>query len=254
MSLSVIIIAKNEAAKIRKCLESVQWANEIIVLDSGSTDETVSIAKEYTPHVFETDWPGYGAQKQRALEKATQPWVLNLDADECVSEALKQDIQNILSQPHNPNDGYKIPIQMVFYGQPLKYTSSPSRHVRLFKRENARFSKDIVHEKIVLPRQAKIRQLLSAIYHQSYQDVSHALAKINRYSSYSAKVAIKQQKSSHLGTAIARSLWMFLRCYFLQKGFLDGKAGFLLSVFNAQGAFYRGIKVMYPDQNWEKLS
>lgn len=252
MSLSVIIIARNEAANIRRCLESVQWANEIIVLDSGSTDETVNIAKEYTSNVFETDWPGYGAQKQRALDKTTQTWVLNLDADEYVSPALQQDILHIITQPQSSLDGFKIPIRMVFYGKELRYTSSPSRHVRLFKRQGASFSDDIVHEKIVLPQSAKIGQLKSAIYHQSYQDVSHALSKINRYSSYSAKICIENKKTSNILAAIARSAWMFFRCYFVQRGFLDGQAGFLLSAFNAQGAFYRSIKVIYHDKTFHE--
>lgn len=250
--LSVIIIARNEASNIRQCLESIQWANEIIVLDSGSVDETIDIAKEYTPHVFETDWQGYGVQKQRALSKATQTFVLNLDADEYVSEALKQDILNIVTHPENNSDGFKIPIQMIFYGKKLRYVSSPSRHIRLFKRQGTRFSNDLVHEKIVLPSSAQVSQLKSPIYHQSYRDTSHALSKMNRYSSYSAKICIENKKTSHILAAIARSTWMFLRCYFLQGGFLDGQAGFLLSVFNAQGAFYRSIKVIYRDQVFDE--
>lgn len=254
MSLSVTIIARNEAANIRRCLESVKWADEIIVLDSGSTDETVAIAKEYTSNVFETDWPGYGAQKQRALSRATQTWVLNLDADEYVSPPLQETIRSIIAQPQSEFDGFKIPIQMYFYDKALRYTSSPSRHVRLFKRQGATFSQDIVHEKIVLPPTAKIGQLKAEIYHQSYQDVSHALAKINRYSSYSAKICLENKKTSNILAAIARSTWMFFRCYFLQRGFLDGQAGFLLSVFNAQGAFYRSVKVIYPDKTLKEFS
>lgn len=243
--LSVIIITKNEAHNIRRCLESVKWADEIIVIDSGSTDETVAIAKEYTPHVWVMDWQGYGLQKQRALEKATGQWVLNLDADESVNDALRAEIQSVMTM--DLADGCRIPIQMHFYGQPLRYSSSPSRHVRLFKREGARFSDDIVHEKIVLPSDARLLQLHSAIVHPSFRDVSHALSKINRYSSYSAKIRIDSQKSTNLFKIIAGTSWMFLRCYFLQRGFLDGKAGFLMACFNAQGTFYRGIKQIYQD-------
>lgn len=247
MSLTVSIIAKNEAENIRRCLESVQWADEIIVLDSGSTDETVSIAREYTDKVYETDWQGFGIQKQRALDLATSNWVLNLDADEFISHELQAII--VQSINNNQADGYKVPIQMYFYGKPLKYSMSPKRHVRLFRRSIAKFSNDIVHEKILLPKGANILQITSPILHNSYRDVSHALSKINFYSSYSAKIRINDNKTpSLLKTSIA-SLWMFVRCYFLQRGFLDGKAGLMFAIFNAQGSWYRGIKQIYQDKD-----
>lgn len=161
MALTVTVIAKNEEQNIRRCLESVQFADEIIVLDSGSTDNTVAIAKEYTEHVYSTDWPGYGAQKQRALAKATGDWVLNLDADEAVSEKLKQEIMQAMVL--DEADAYRVAIQMYFYNHPLKYSSSPKRHARLYKRDGAHFSTDIVHEKIVLPEGARIGKLKIAL-------------------------------------------------------------------------------------------
>lgn len=251
MALSVIIIAKNEERNIRRCLESVQFADEIIVLDSGSEDNTVAIAKEYTEHVFSTDWPGYGAQKQRALSKATQEWVLNLDADETVSPQLQQEILQAIAS--NTADAYRVAIRMNFYNQALKYSSSPKRHARLFKRENARFSDDIVHEKIILPEGARIAKLKNAIMHHSFCDVSHVLYKINKYSSYSAKTYIAKQRRSGFAKTLASTSWMFFRCYILQRGFLDGRIGFLFAVFNAQGTFYRGIKQLYRDVNIEQL-
>lgn len=244
--LSVIIIAKNESKNIRRCLESVRWADEIIVLDSGSEDDTVAIAKEYTQKVVETDWQGYGIQKQRALVLATGDWVLNLDADESVSEALKQAILTVISK--NQADAYRIPIRMCFYGKSLRFSSSPKRHARLFKRENAHFSPDIVHEKIILPANAIIGKLNIPIMHHSFQDVSHALYKLNRYSSYSARIKQDQHKKPSLIKTCISTLWMFIRCYILQLGFMDGKAGLLFAVLNAQGSWYRGIKQLYPDQ------
>lgn len=245
--LSVVIITKNEAHNIRRCLESVAWADEIIVVDSGSTDDTVTIAKTLTPYVWVMDWQGYGVQKQRALEKATGDWVLNLDADELVTEPLKADIQQIML--NNVADAARIPIQMHFYGKPLRHSSSPSRHIRLFKREGARYSHDIVHEKIVLPAAYKVLQLQSPIVHPSFRDVSHALYKMNRYSSYSAKIRIDKHRSTNLLKILAGTSWMFLRCYVLQRGFMDGQAGFLMACFNAQGTFYRGIKQLYRDDH-----
>ena len=249
--LSVVIIAKNEARNIRRCLDSVRWADELILLDSGSTDDTIAIAKEFTNLVFSTDWQGYGVQKQRALEKATGDWVLNLDADESVDERLHQEMMTAMSNEHI--DAYRIPIQMYFYGKPLRFSSSPSRHIRLFKRDGAHYSADIVHEKIQLPPSAEVGQLKHTIQHHSFQDVSHALYKINRYSSYSAKIRIKNHAKISFSKTLASTLWMFVRCYFLQLGFMDGKIGFLFAFLNAQGSFYRGIKQLYPDHEMDKL-
>lgn len=249
--LTVNIIAKNEEKNIRRCLESVTWADEIIVLDSGSTDNTVAIARKYTDNVFTTDWRGYGVQKQRALTRATGDWVLNLDADEFVDEHLRKEI--IGAMVVHQFDAYRIPIQMFFYGKPLRYSSSPKRHVRLFKRNGACFSSDIVHEKIILPDGARVGRIKAGILHHSFQDVSHALYKINRYSSYSAKISITKKKRAALSKTLISTCWMFVRCYFLQRGFLDGKAGFLFAMLNAQGSFYRGIKQLYPDQHINDL-
>lgn len=244
--LSVVVIAKNEERNIGRCLESVQWADEIIVLDSGSEDNTVAIANAYTDKVFSTDWQGYGIQKQRALARATGEWVLNLDADESVSEALKQTIIAAISS--NTFDAFRIPIRMFFYGKALRYSSSPKRHIRLFRREGARYSDDIVHEKIVLPPQARVGKIHETIQHHSFQDVSHALYKINRYSSYSAEIRLKEKKKVGLLKTLLGTSWMFFRCYVLQRGFLDGRAGFLFAILNAQGTFFRGIKQIYCDK------
>lgn len=249
--LSVVIIAKNEEVNIRRCLESVRWAEEIIVLDSGSSDKTVAIAKEYTDHVYCTDWQGYGVQKQRALTYASSDWVLNLDADESVDEELKQAILSAIMQGHA--DAYRIPICMNFYGKALRFSSSPKRHIRLFKLKGARYSHDIVHEKVILPPGAKIGKIKAAIGHHSFRDVSHALYKINRYSSYSAKIKIDKKEQTSFSATLISASWMFFRCYFLQRGFLEGRVGFLFAVFNAQGAFYRGVKHLYPDSELDNL-
>ena len=244
--LSVIVIAKNEEATIRKCLQSVSWADEIIVLDSGSTDNTVAIAKEFTGHVYSTDWQGYGIQKQRALSYAKGDWVLNIDSDEFVDDNLKEVL--IRAMKEDKADAYRIPICMSFYGKKLRFSSSPNRHIRLFKREGANYSSVIVHEKILLPKAARIGQLKAPILHHSYQDVSHLIYKINNYSSCSAKIRIDEHKYPSLIKTLLGSSWMFFRCYFVQFGFLDGREGFLFAIFNAHGSFYRGIKQLYPDK------
>lgn len=244
--LSVIIITKNEAGNIERCLKSVQWADEIIIVDSGSTDETVALASQYTSNVFSTDWQGYGVQKQRALSRAKSDWVLNVDADEVVSAELKQALLEAMSS--NAADAYRIPIGMNFYGKNLRYTSSPKRHIRLFKRDGARYSDEIVHEKIILPTNARISRLAAAITHYCYQDVSHALYKVNQYSSATAKIRLQEGSRPSFAGVWFSTIWMFFRCFILQRGFLDGREGFLLAVLNTEGAFYRGIKQIYPDK------
>jgi glycosyltransferase involved in cell wall biosynthesis len=246
--LSVIVIAKNEEDNLGRCLESVKWADEIIVLDSGSTDRTVEIAKEHTEHVHLTDWQGYGVQKQRALSHATGDWVLNLDADETVNETLKEEILRVMKAEQA--DAYRIPIRMVFYGKTLRYSSSPKRHVRLFKREGARYSNDLVHEKVLLAGGRQVAQIQAPIVHNSFRDLTHALYKVNRYSSYSAKVRRSEHKPKpSLLKVLFGTSWMFFRCFVLQRGFLDGQEGFVLAVLNAQGTLYRGLKQIYPDKH-----
>lgn len=250
--LSVIIIAKNEEANIARCLESVRFANEIIVLDSGSTDKTMVIAKQHTDQVFLTDWHGYGMQKQRALAKASGDWVLNLDADESVTPELQEEIKKAMNS--SEFDAYRLPIKMVFYGKVLRYSSSPKRHVRLFKRAMSSFNpEEIIHEKVILADGTRIGKIKAPIMHHSYQDVSHVLYKINKYSSYSAKSRLAAKPAASFIRTICSTLWMFARCYLLQFGFLDGREGFLFAIFNAQGTFYRGVKQLYLDHDIDEL-
>ncbi len=244
--LSVIIIAKNEEANIRRCLESVKWADEIIVLDSGSQDRTVEIAKEYTQFVYLTDWQGYGVQKQRALSCATKDWVLNIDADEAVDPILKEEIQHAMSS--DQADAYRIPIRMFFYGKALRHSSSPKRHIRLFKRSGARYSNDIVHEKILIPGGSRVQSINTPLLHYSFRDLTHALYKVNRYSSYSARIRIQEKQTTNIVKVLFATGWMFFRCFILQRGFMDGKEGLVLALINAQGTMYRGLKQIFRDR------
>ncbi len=245
--LTVIVIAKNESANLRICLNSVLWANEIIVLDSGSTDDTVGVAKEFTNKVYSTDWPGYGLQKQRALDYATGTWVLNLDADEVVTEALRQEISVAIAQ--DQADAYRCPIYLNFYGKSLYYSWSPKHHIRLYKRLGAKYTDNVVHESILLPPQTRIGQLKAGIQHYCVQDISHALSKMNLYSSYSARMRLKKRTPPSIFKVLFGAIWMFLRCYVIQGGCLEGRDGFVLAVLSAEGSFYRGIKMIYTDKN-----
>lgn len=178
--LSVIVIAQDEADRIEPCLQSVaDWADEIIVLDSGSSDDTVEIARRYTDQVFETDWPGYGPQKQRALEKANCDWVLSIDADERVSPELRRDIDVALTE--SPECvGYRTPWAVMVYGHRMDFGRSARSPMRLFKRDGSRFTDAQVHEHIVLPKGQK-GALEGRLYHYTHRNYRHALQKSAKY-------------------------------------------------------------------------
>lgn len=240
-SLSVIIITRNEAANIRACLESVAWADEIIVVDSGSDDDTVDICREFTPHVYVHDWPGFGAQKNRALGYATADWVLALDADERVTPELQADIETAIHEGRA--DGFEIPRLSSFCGRFMRHSGwYPDYVARLFRRGSARFSDDLVHERVLVD--GSTAQLDGMLLHYAYDDMEEVLHKVNQYSSAGAQMMQQRGRQATLTGAVLRGLWSFIRTYFLRAGFLDGREGFMLAVSNAEGTYYRYLKLM----------
>lgn len=241
-TISVIIITKNEALRIEDCLKSVAWADEIIVVDSGSTDDTVSICRRYTEKVTVTDWPGYGAQKQRALMQATGEWVLSLDADERVTPALKEEILSVL--PTTALDAFEIYFSSEYCGKTIRFGDwLNDRQVVLFKRSVGEFVSLLVHERIEI--KGRVGKMKGKIHHLAFQDLEMVLRKMNDYSSWSAAQKKIQGKKGGLFRAITHGVWAFVRGYFLRLGFLDGREGFLLAVSNAEGTYYRYLKLMY---------
>lgn len=247
MSLSVIIITKNEESMIRDCLDSVRWADEIIVLDSGSTDKTVSICKEYTDQVFETDWPGFGPQKNRALERATLDWVLSIDADERISEELQAEIREAIQSP-GEYSAFSMPRLSNYCGRYMKHSGWwPDRIVRVFRREMSSFSNDLVHERVIA--KGNIGKLSQPLIHESLRNLEQVLDTINSYSTASAKMLAEKNRQSGLTKAVSHGIWSFIRTYFLRAGFLDGRKGFMLAVSNAEGTYYRYLKLMLLQKN-----
>ncbi len=238
--LSVIVITKNEAEHIGRCLASVAWADEIIVLDSGSTDDTVAICQSFTDQVFVTDWPGFGPQKQRALDKARGDWVLSLDADEEVSPELKAEILEAM-QTHNAQ-GFEIPRLSSYCGRRIRHGGWwPDYVLRLFRRDAGRFSADVVHEHIVV--NGKINHLLNPLLHEAFVDPEEVLRKINSYSSLGAQKLLSNDQSANLGLAIAKGFWTFIRTYFIKAAILDGPEGLMLAISNAEGSYYKYLKL-----------
>ncbi|MEE2763355.1 MAG: glycosyltransferase family 2 protein [Pseudomonadota bacterium] len=243
VSLSATIITKNEEDHIADCLVSVrQIADEIIVLDSGSTDNTVEIAKQYADHVEVTDWPGFGIQKQRALEKATGDWVLSIDADERIAPELAREIEHVLAEPDA--DAYKLPWAVTLYGSRLDFGRSGRAPLRLFRKDGVRFSDAMVHEKILIPEDRKTRTLRGRLTHYTHRNFGHALEKSAKYAWLGSQEKFRRGKRTRtLIYPTFRGLLTFLQVYFIRFGFLDGSVGFLVAVTYAQGSFnkYAGL-------------
>lgn len=245
LGLSVIVIVKNAAMDIQRCLESVKWADEIIILDSGSQDNTLEIGRQYTQNVFSTDWPGFGIQKNRALDKAHSKWVLSIDADEVLSENLIAEIKDIISNTHDQNDAYAIKRVSFFAGKKICYGDwGRDKVLRLFRRlPRIRFTPAIIHEK--LTGYLHLKDLKHVIYHDTMKTISQVLIKLENYSSFGAQMAYQEHKKSTLLKAISHGVWCFTRGYLLRLGFLDGREGFILALSNALGVFYRYVKLIY---------
>jgi len=241
--LSVIVVTKNEAHNIAACLASVAFADEKIVFDSGSTDGTPTLCEPFGAWVTVTpDWPGDGPQKNRAIAVAKGEWVLCLDADERVSEALAKEILLVIQ--NDDDSAFDIPYQSTYCGKAIRFGDWRNEsHVRLFKRSAATFTEDIVH--CHLKVQGNIGRLKNPIIHHPFHHLGAMLLKLNDYSTQSAKALFAKGRKATLATALSHSIWSFFRGYFLKLGFLDGKEGFLLAVSNAQGTYYRYVKLMY---------
>ncbi|HWP95031.1 MAG TPA: O-antigen ligase family protein [Gammaproteobacteria bacterium] len=241
-TLSAIIIAKNEADRIRGCLDSIKgWVDEIVVLDSGSTDGTVEICRAYTDKIWVTDWPGFGIQKQRALEKATCEWVLALDADEVVSPELKCEIDKEL-QDEPTHAGYRLPRPLFIFGSQVDFGGSWQAPLRLFRRDLGRYTDLPVHEKVVL-RSGRVKRLRAPLYHETYRDYGHALDKFTRYAKLQAQDRYAKGVRCGVFEALGRACFNFFRNYILFFGFLDGGRGLLLAMFNAQYTYNKYANV-----------
>ncbi|MBP8286107.1 MAG: glycosyltransferase family 2 protein [Rhodoferax sp.] len=234
--LSVIVITYNEAANIEACLRSVSFADEVIVLDSGSTDTTCVQAAALGAQVHHTtDWPGFGAQKNRALALATQSWVLAIDADERVTPVLAQQITSALAADKHP--AYELSRLTQFCGRWIRHCGwTPDRVLRLFKRCSAEFSCDLVHERVVL-KKGDAGRLSEPLLHFSYPTPSHYWRKLESYSQAWAKQRHSQGQKTTMLRAAVSGVVAFIRSYVFRLGFLDGAMGFAVCAMQAQAAF-----------------
>lgn len=241
-SISVAIITKNEAEDIGACLASVAgWTQEVVVVDSGSTDGTQEICRRAGATLIETaDWPGFGPQKNRALDACSGDWILSLDADESVPPALRDEILAVVAA--GTHEAWRMPRLSSFCGRAMHHGGWWPDHVlRLFRRRRGRFSDDRVHERVLV--EAAVGTLQQPLHHRAIVEIEESLGKMDRYSSEGAAAAFARGKRAGLGRAIASGLWAFFRAYVLRRGFLDGQHGFVLAVLNAEGTYYRYVKL-----------
>lgn len=240
MTLTVIIAAKNEGHQIGQCVNSVNFADEVLVLDSGSTDETATKAREAGATVHITDWPGYGNQQQRGIGLAKSDWILSLDADERVSASLKDEILKAIESKQA--DGYRLPRHSSFCG---KFISAggwrPDYTLRLARRPLAGFTDHFLHAHMTV--QGKVADLQSPIIHYSYRDLDDVLEKMNRYSKGAALDMERRTKKLSLYRVFLSASWAFFRTYIIKRGFLDGKFGLILAIYNAEVTYYKYLRL-----------
>ena len=242
--LSITIVAWNEEERLRACLESVAWADEIIVVDGESTDKTVALAREFTDRVWVRPWPGFAAQKNFALEQASGDWVLSLDADERVTPELRERIARILAgaaADAPAADGYSLPRRNMFWGRWVRHGGLyPDYQLRLFRREAGRFVDDAVHESVRVD--GRVEALPEALLHHSYRSLEDFVQRSNRYSTLAAGAWLARGRRAGLPDLIFRPLGRFLSMYIIRLGFLDGWRGFVLAVLYADYVFLRMAK------------
>ncbi|MFB3916406.1 MAG: glycosyltransferase family 2 protein [Terriglobales bacterium] len=236
MGLSLAIVAMNEEANIGRTLESVRWADEIVLVDSGSTDQTCDIARQYGAKVIVEPWRGYTAQKNYALEQCTQDWVLSLDADEEVSPGLAEEIRKVIADPSSVS-AYWMPRKNLFLGRPLRFGGYyPDPKMRLFRRGHAVVAGADPHDRIELVEGVGrgTGRLRNPLIHYAYPTLSYYMDHMNRYSSLGAKAAVaKGHRSFSVLNIVFRPLLTFIYNYFVRLGFLDGREGLLQHLYHA---------------------
>ena len=231
--ISVIIITLNEEENIRGCLESVKWADDIVILDSESTDKTVEICREYTDRVYiEKAWHGFGKQKNLCIEKAKGPWILNIDADERVTPELGKEIVEILSGRQRSCNGFNMPRKSFFLGKWIRYCGwYPDYNLRLFRKNKGLFSESLVHESVKI--QGKAEFLRNPLEHYTYKSIDDYLCRMNKYARLAAEEMSRNGKSVNYFDLLSRPLITFLKMFLLRRGFLEGYRGLILSYLYA---------------------
>ncbi len=248
--LSAIVIAKNEAANIAECLDSLAFCDEVVVVDGGSSDDTVALAKAKGAQVVSApDWQGFGPQKNLALSQAHGDWILSIDADERVTPALAREIEATIAEA-KAAQGYRMPRLSTFCGREMRHSGwYPDYVLRLFRRNKARFSDDLVHERVIC--EGQVGHLREPLRHHTITSLEDALSKIDRYSTSGADMLLASGRPVFFISGIGHGFWTFVRTYFFRAGFLDGPEGLLVARYHAQTTFYRYMKAWMKQRRGE---
>lgn len=239
--LSVTIITFNEERNIKDCLESVKWADEIVVVDSGSSDKTVEICKDFTDKIFFHPWIGMKEQKQYAVNKASNLWIFSIDADERLTDAIED---FILQELKNPSyDGYRFPRQNYFLGKWMKHGGwYPDMVLRFFNRDKGYFGGINPHDKVII-KSGRIKTVPFPLVHNTYNSISQYLIKQNLYSSVSAMERVKAGKKAMPLLIPVKTVWKFVETYFIKWGIMDGFHGFVAAMGATYSTFLKCVKI-----------
>lgn len=241
-TISVVTLALNEERNIEECLKSVTWADERIVVDSGSMDRTVELARKHTDAVMIVEWQGYGATKNLALERVRSEWVLWLDADERVTPELAEEIQQITRGNDTGFSAYEVSRRAYFLGRWIRHSGwYPSRVTRLFRKGRGRFTESNVHEQLRI--EGAVGRLRHDLLHFTDPDLHHYFVKFNRYTSLAAEDLHASGRRCTMTDLVVRGPFTFVKMYLLRRGFLDGIHGFILAVVSSAYVFVKYAKL-----------
>ena len=251
MKISVYIIAFNEAEKIRDCINSVLWADEIIVIDSHSTDGTTEIAKDLGANVIHIPFNGYGDLRNKAISHCKHDWIFSLDSDERCTIEVRDEIVNLITNA--PLDLYRVPRKNFFMGRWIKHSGwYPNfRQPQLFKNGKMSYTMEPVHEGYISHSDKKIGTIRNIIWQFPFKNTEEVIHKTNRYSTLGSQKLQKKGVKSSVFKAFLHGFWSFIKHYIFKLGFLDGGPGFVIAFGNFEGTFYRYIKLMEAQKKWK---
>lgn len=239
--VSAVIITCNESKNIRRTLSKLHWCDEIVIVDSYSKDDTVAVCKEFGCRIYFKTFESYGAQKKYAISKAKNDWVLSIDADEVLSDALILEIMAAFNSDPTCN-GYELPMNLVFLNKEFRYGKESQRYfLRLFNRRSGNFNEGLVHEKVEL--KGKIGRMENKILHYSYISIQQWHEKCGRYTSFSARQAVSKGRTRSVFAVLSALPFYFVRYYFINRNFLNGIQGFYWSVLSAYYHFLKYVKI-----------
>jgi len=239
-TISAVLIVKNEAESLSSCLESVKWCDEIVIVDSGSTDNTLAIAQDYTDKVYtESDWQGFGKQRQRAQSYATSDWIFMIDADERMTPELASSIRGVIREDQQ-SAVYAVPRLSWVFGRFIRHCGwYPDYVIRLYPATKGQYSDDMVHEKVQFAKDIELKHLQGDLLHYTYKDLQDYITKSGVYAAAWAMQRKESGKSASIFQGVLHGIACFLRMYVVHAGFLDGRQGFLLSVLSAHSTFVK---------------